>query len=134
MATDEYRDAFAGFEWPWYMPSVDDYELLVRDSPFKEANVWGENADRYFPNAEAMLDWIDHPAIVPFNQHLHGQLAELFHAALAVRMVEETKQNDGTCFEMFRRVNVSHHERGNRVFACQQRVPSGDSVGRLRPV
>jgi trans-aconitate 2-methyltransferase len=34
MALPEYSEYFRGFEWPWYMPSVEDYEKLVRRFPF----------------------------------------------------------------------------------------------------
>ena len=106
MASDQYREAFTDFDWPWYMPSVEAYESLTKHSDFKDAEVWGENADRYFPDTEAMLGWLDHPAIVPFKQHLDPETAESFHKVVANRMIEETKQPDGTCFETFRRINL----------------------------
>jgi len=106
MARSDFRDAFVGFEWPWYMPSVDDYKELVMRSPFGNADVWGENADRHFPDATAMLGWIDHPASVPFRQHVDPETAERFHKALADAMIAATQQEDGTCFETFRRINV----------------------------
>ena len=106
MASDEYREAFTDFEWPWYMPSVDAYRELVRRSDFKSTEVWGENADRFFPDTDTMLGWVDHPSIVPFKQHLGGHMAERFHKAVADRMVEEARQPDGTCFETFRRINL----------------------------
>ena len=89
------------------MPALDDYKQLLGKSPFSEIKVWSENADRYFPNVEAMLGWLDHPSIVPFKQHLKADVAERFHQAAAARMIEYTKQADGTCFETFRRMNVS---------------------------
>lgn len=106
MGRNEFRDAFSGFEWPWYMPGVDEYSELVNRTPFNKAEVWGENADRYFPDENAMLGWVDHPAIVPFKQYLNPDLAEKFHKTVADLMVKSTKQSDGTCFEMFRRINV----------------------------
>lgn len=106
MASDEYRQAFAGFEWPWYMPSVDGYGILVRGSDFGSAEVWGEVADRDFPDTEAMLGWLDHPAIVPFKKYLDSETAESFHKAVAARMIDETRQPTGTCFETFRRINL----------------------------
>jgi len=107
IASDEFSGEFAGFDWPWFMPAVDDYQRLLADSPFTDFKVWGENADRYFPNGEAMLGWLDHPSIVPFKRHLNANLADRFHKLAAVRMIELTRQSDGTCFETFRRINVS---------------------------
>jgi trans-aconitate 2-methyltransferase len=46
---------FEDFLWPWYMPSVEEYRVLVEDSGFGCAKVWGENADRFFPDAEALV-------------------------------------------------------------------------------
>jgi hypothetical protein len=37
------------------MPSVDEYEKNLKQFGFKEAIVWGENADRFFANAEEMV-------------------------------------------------------------------------------
>lgn len=107
MNADEFREAFAGFEWPYFMPPLDDYQQLLGDSPFSDSKLWGENADRYFPNVETMLGWLEQPSIVPFKQHLDSDAAERFHKAAAARMIEYTKQADGTCFETFRRINVS---------------------------
>jgi trans-aconitate methyltransferase len=44
----QFAPHFSTFEWPWYMPSVDEYQLLVQRIPFSAASVSGENADRYF--------------------------------------------------------------------------------------
>jgi trans-aconitate 2-methyltransferase len=106
MVRSDFRDVFVGFDWPWYMPTVEAYAELVRQSPFSESQVWGENADRYFPDTKTMLGWIDHPAIVPFKQQLDSRIAQRFHKAMADLMVAATKQSDSTCFETFRRLNV----------------------------
>src|SRR6185369_6658472 len=55
MSSAEFKASFADFEWPWIMPATDEYRSLLADSPFTDFEVWGENADRYFPNVEAML-------------------------------------------------------------------------------
>jgi len=101
-----YADYFADFEWPWYMPTIDEYRKLVDESPFREASVWGENADRHFPDAEAMIAWIDQPSLVPFLRYVDGPNKQSFRDAVVARMIEETQQDDGRCFETFRRVNV----------------------------
>ncbi len=65
MARGEFQAFLAGFDWPWYMPSVDEYKELAESSGLSSVRVWGENADRFFPDAEAMIRWIDQPSLVP---------------------------------------------------------------------
>ena len=106
MASERFHSSFADFEWPWYMPSITAYEDLVNRSPFTEASVWGEVVDRYFPNAEAMIGWIDQPSLVPFMQRVDTGTGSEFRDAVITRMIEEARRDDGTCFETFRRVNL----------------------------
>lgn len=98
---------FAGFDWPWYMPSVEEYAALMEASGLEQGRVWGENADRYFPDAEAMIKWIDQPSLVPFLPHVPETGRAAFREFVIKRMIEKTQQADGRCFETFRRINVS---------------------------
>jgi trans-aconitate 2-methyltransferase len=97
---------FHDFEWPWFMPSVEEYDALVRRSSFGEVRVWGENADRYFPDEEAMIGWIDQPSLVPVLPHIAEPLRQSFRSFVVERMVRRTRQADGRCFETFRRINL----------------------------
>jgi len=107
MALPEFSAAFAGFAWPWSMPAVDEYTALIESSGLFAARVWGENADRHFPNEAAMIQWIDQPSLVPFLPQLTAERDRASFRALVVRrMIEETKEGDGRCFETFRRINV----------------------------
>lgn len=106
MTKTEFRAFFTQFDWPWYMPSVDEYKRLVQSSGLHNARVWGENADRFFPNAEAMSQWVDQPCLVPFLAHVPNHAKDSFRAFVVSRMIEETEQEDGRCFETFRRINV----------------------------
>jgi trans-aconitate 2-methyltransferase len=107
MALDPFAAAFDGFEWPWYMPSVEDYATLAEASGLRNVMVWGGNANRHFPDKEAMIRWIDQPSIVPFLPRLPESERGLFRDYVVQRMVERTLQPDGTCFETFRRINLS---------------------------
>ncbi|MBA3015459.1 MAG: methyltransferase domain-containing protein [Proteobacteria bacterium] len=107
MVLDAFAAHFSQFEWPWYMPAVDDYLSLVEKMGLHNARVWGENADRYFPDEETMIGWIDQPSLVPFLAHIPAQDKDAFHTFVVQRMREETRQDDGRCFETFRRINVS---------------------------
>jgi len=106
MARPEYRPHFANFEWPWYMPEIEDYRSLLRESPFDRARVWGENADRAFPGAEALTGWIDQPSVVPFLQPLPAEAKPRFRETVVQRMMARTRRPNGTYFVSFRRINV----------------------------
>ena len=107
MVQDRFKSFFADFVWPWFMPTIDEYSLLADSSDFQNVHVWGENADRYFPDEEAMIRWIDQPSLVPFVAHVPDSEKDSFRNFVITKMLEITKQNDGTCFETFRRINIS---------------------------
>ncbi len=107
MLQTKFAEYFNDFVWPWYMPDIEEYKALIEQFAFSEITVWGENADRNFPNAEAMVKWIDQPSIVPFLKCITSEEdAKAFRDTVVKKMVLETTQEDGTCFETFRRVNV----------------------------
>ena len=106
MVRDCYLPYFTDFTWPWFMPSENDYRQLVNRFPFREMKVWLENADRYFPNADALTGWIDQPSIVPFLKQIDGPDRQSFRDTVVRRMIDLTRQPDGTFFETFRRINV----------------------------
>ncbi len=107
MGEERFAGYFEGFEWPWFMPAVDEYRELVAGRGLREVRVWGENADRFFPDVETMVRWVDQPSLVPFLVHVAEADREVFRDVVVKRMIEETRQADGRCFETFRRVNVS---------------------------
>lgn len=107
MVRQEFRELFVGFEWPWYMPPLNEYHVLAESSGLQNVQVWGENADRHFPDEQAMIRWIDQPSIVPFLAHVDEKTKGVFREFVVRRMIEKTKQEDGRCFETFRRINVS---------------------------
>jgi trans-aconitate methyltransferase len=106
MAAREFAIHFAGFAWPWYMPSVGEYSALMDVSEMKNGSVWGEIADRYFSDSEEMIKWIDQPSLVPFLAHLPESVKPRFREYVIGRMTKETRQDDGRCFATFRRINV----------------------------
>lgn len=111
MSQDQFSSYFADFQWPWYMPAIEEYMALVRAAGLADVEVWGENADRFFGDSEAMIRWIDQPSIVPFLAGLPGSLQSGFRNLVVQRMLEETSQQDGRCFETFRRINVYARKR-----------------------
>ncbi len=97
---------FREFDWPWYMPTISDYALLIEDALYSEKRIWGENADRYFPTVDAMTQWVDQPSLVPLLKCVATEDKGPFREYAVRRMIEKTKQENGTCFETFRRVNL----------------------------
>jgi len=106
MSAKKYAPYFRKLDWPWYMPTVDEYRALLDEIAFTEKKVWSENADTYFVNAEAMTKWIDQPSLVPFLGCVAEKDRQRFRDTVVGRMIEETLQDDGTYFETFRRINV----------------------------
>jgi trans-aconitate methyltransferase len=106
MGGERYRGYFEEFDWPWFMPAVEQYREIVASFPLRDARVWGENADTFFPGEEALIAWIDQPSIVPFLTCIHEADKQSFRAEVIERMVEATRREDGRCFETFRRVNL----------------------------
>ncbi len=106
MELKRYRKFFSNFDWPWYMPRVEDYQQNSGLAVFKDIKVWEENADRFFPNDREMIKWIDQPSIVPFIKLIAENERDGFRNEVVERMIKKTKQLNGTCFETFRRINV----------------------------
>jgi trans-aconitate 2-methyltransferase len=106
MTVKRFSDYFEGFSWPWYMPTIEEYQQLARETKFSNIEVWGEKADRFFDDGESLTKWIDQPSIVPFLQPLPEVHKQEFRDHVVKQMIEETVQQDGRCFETFRRVNI----------------------------
>jgi trans-aconitate methyltransferase len=106
MAHRDFERFFHDFNWPWFMPTVEEYASLVRSSPFTEFWVWGENADHLFSDEDAMIRWIDQPSLVPFLTPVEEPMRESFRSFVVERMLNLTRQAGGGCFETFRRVNI----------------------------
>lgn len=103
---ERYESYFEDFEWPWYMPDIEEYKNTVSQFSFEDMKIWGENADRFFPDIATMIGWIDQPSIVPFLKCVDSDDKTDFRNSVVNRMIKKTLQDDGTCFETFRRINV----------------------------
>lgn len=112
LSSPAYRSSFDDFTWPWFMPTRQEYERLVRQSRFADVRVWLENADCLFPDAETMTRWIDQPSLVPFLAHLGQAARQPFRDRVVGQMIRETRREDGRCFETFRRINVFARKHG----------------------
>lgn len=101
-----FKRHFSQFSWPWYMPAIEEYTTLIDRHPFREARVWGENADRYFADEKALIAWLDQPSLVPFIACVAEEEKAPFRDWVIAEMLRQTRQEDGRCFETFRRINV----------------------------
>ena len=106
MNQESYKEYFVNFEWPWFMPSIDEYKKLLADTGFRKVNIECENADRYFQNCDEMIKWINQPSIVPFMGSLPADKKDSFRNTVVEMMIGKTRQPDGRCFETFRRIDV----------------------------
>lgn len=106
ISNEIYLKYFESFEWPWYMPSIEEYKKLVFETNFKEIEIWEENSDRFFENQDEMIRWIDQPSIVPFLKLVDTEDKDKFRNEVIEKMIHSTKQSDGRCFETFRRINI----------------------------
>ncbi len=106
MKENAYKEYFSNFEWPWLMPSKEEYEKLINEACFSNINIQYKNADRFFSSCDEMIRWIDQPSIVPFLNYIPNANRESFRNEVVNIMIEKTKQPDGRCFETFRRINV----------------------------
>lgn len=108
--SDKYKKYFNNFEWPWYMPTKNDYTQLVANSGFSKYIIEEVNRDRFFSNVEEMIKWIDQPSIVPFISIIPDEIKAEFRDDIIKAMVERTLQSDRTCFETFRRIHIKAYK------------------------
>jgi trans-aconitate 2-methyltransferase len=105
MSGQKYSRYFEEFIWPWYMPTVEAYEEKVRSSGLFDLQVWGEVADRTFSAAE-MTGWIEQPSIVPLLEQIASDDKQAFRDDVVAMMLQRTRNDEGTYFETFRRINL----------------------------
>lgn len=106
ISEDTYAKYFENFEWPWFMPSREQYTELISTIGFADYTVKEMNRDRYFSNASEMIQWIDQPTIVPFIKNIPEKQKETFRQEIIEEMLKRTQQPNGACFETFRRMNI----------------------------
>ena len=68
-----------------------DYRRLASRFPCRETRVCGENADRFFPDAQTMIRWIDQPCLVPILPCVAPTDREVFGTEVNERKVRATR-------------------------------------------
>jgi len=107
MQSQPYAQYFRNFDWPWFMPTVEHYQDLMRKTEFGDQRVWEENADRHFTTQEEITNWIEQPSIIPFLRNItNDRNKKEFTENVVTKMIHETRKDNNTFFETFRRINV----------------------------
>lgn len=57
---------FSGFEIPWHFPSVKQYEAMLLDAGFTDANVFYKNYRLVFKSVKEVLDWLSSAGLRPY--------------------------------------------------------------------
>lgn len=104
MLEEKYAEYFTGFEWPFNMPAVPDFEKLAEKIGFSSFFAKEENEDRYFSDAAEMIRWLNQPCLVPFLSRLPESLKPEFAREAEDAMLIRTLKKDGTFYETFRRL------------------------------
>jgi trans-aconitate methyltransferase len=120
MKAAPFAAAFAGFEWPWFMPSVKQYDRLLDEAGLEDTQVWMGPVKHRFSDEAELAGWLDQPCLAPFVGHLGEELGQAFRQAVVDKMIERTRQPDGSFVELFQRINVlarkrEHQDNGIRV-------------------
>jgi trans-aconitate 2-methyltransferase len=110
MASHKYSRYFEHFLWPWYMPTVVEYDDKVRSTGLFDFQVWGETADRSF-SEEEMIGWIEQPSLVPMLEQIASDDKKAFRDDAVAMMLERTRRKGGTYLETFRRINLLAQKR-----------------------
>jgi trans-aconitate 2-methyltransferase len=105
MSSPKYSRYFEEFIWPWYMPTIKEYQEKVGSSGLFDFQVWGEVADRSF-SATELIGWIEQPSLVPLLEQISSDTKQEFRDDVVAMMLKRTKNVDGAYFETFRRINL----------------------------
>lgn len=106
MPRPEFAASFASFDWPWFMPTANQYQSLLGRQPFDMAHAWIQPADKFFDSPFELTGWIEQPCLVPFLAQLDEDQRQQFRDEVVWEMISRTLQADGRCFERFRRLSV----------------------------
>lgn len=108
---DRYAGYFKDLEWPWYMPSKQQYTALIEAVGAFDYKITEVARDTHFADAQELIRWIDQPSILPFIRYVPPNLRKTFRREVIHAMIQRTQQPNGAFFESFRRIQVSAQKR-----------------------
>ena len=103
-----FRGLFSGYQWPWYLPNVLEYENLLANAHFNIHSVSLDTDKRLFSDTDAIVRWIEQPCLVPFLDFIQDERDKKdFHDVVVNEILRRTKKGDGTHLEIFKLLNVT---------------------------
>ncbi len=103
----DFKGYFTDFRWPWYMPTIEEYQELLERYSYVNTELWSQKADKFFSTKDMLTTWIEQPCIVPFLKKIDDEKVRTrFRDIVIDKMIARTEKNDGSYFEQFRRINV----------------------------
>ena len=106
MCHTSYAKYFSEFVWPWYMPNLTEYQEIISQSSFREAQIIEERKERLFPSGDSLIKWIDQPCLVPFLAAIGDENKQVFRDIVIDQMLHRTRQAQGGFLEQFHRLDI----------------------------
>jgi trans-aconitate methyltransferase len=98
----ELREVYRNWESPWFLPKKEDYETLLKDTGFKNINVFYKDYNLVFKNINEVLDWWTSAGLKPYLVLLAEKEQEYFKYAFIMNF-EKNRTKKGIEFK-FRRL------------------------------
>ena len=105
MHQQRFQNDFADFQWPWFMPTIKEYESLIYSFSFADTRIWGEDEEWFF-NENELVDWVDGFCLAPFLSHINKMRRGIFRQQVIDEMLNKVRMPGGRFCEMLKRLNV----------------------------
>ena len=97
-----YEKYFRNWQTPWYLPTEEEYETLLKSTGFRNINVFSKDYRLLFGSVGEVIAWWSSAGLRPFLDLLSGREQEYFQYAVA--MSYESNRTDRRIEFGFRRL------------------------------
>jgi trans-aconitate 2-methyltransferase len=97
-----YEKYFRNWQTPWYLPTKEEYQSLLKDAGFENINVYSKEYRLLFGSVGEVIAWWSSAGLRPFLELLSGKEQEYFKYAVAMSY-ESNRTGRGIEFD-FRRL------------------------------
>lgn len=97
-----YEKYFRDWQTPWYLPTKEEYETLLKETGFKNIRVFSKDYRIVFDSIGEVIAWWSSAGLRPFLELLPGREQEYFKYAVAMSY-ESNRTDRGIEFD-FRRL------------------------------